>query len=86
MAMVYKCSDDVAAVTFIVRPQIDQSFCKHLIKHDTTNMKILYRAKSTSNWKRRCEAQRLDDSTSQAREWGRENHILLLRKGLRTRG
>jgi len=45
MVMVYNCSDDVVAATFIVRLQTDHSFYKHLVKHDITNMKdILSRA------------------------------------------
>jgi len=44
MVMVYNCSDDVAATTFIVGLQTDH-FYKHLAKHDVTNMKdILSRA------------------------------------------
>ena len=38
MDMVYNCSDDVAATTFIARLQTDHSY-KHLVKHDITNMK-----------------------------------------------
>ena len=45
MAMVYNCSNDVIAATFIVGLQTDHFFYKHLVEHDITNMKdILSRA------------------------------------------
>ena len=44
MVMVYNCSDNVVAATFIIRLQTDNSFYKHLVKHDITNIKdILFR-------------------------------------------
>ena len=45
MALIYNCSDDVAAAAFITGLQIDHSFYKHPVKHDLTNMKdIMSRA------------------------------------------
>ena len=45
MVMIYNCSDDVAAVAFIIWLQTDHFFYKHLVKHDITNTKeILSRA------------------------------------------
>ena len=43
MAIVYNCSDDVAATAFIAGLQTDYSFYKHMVKYDITNVKdILY--------------------------------------------
>ena len=39
--MIYNCSDDVEMTVFIARLQTDDSFYKHLVKHNITNMKYI---------------------------------------------
>jgi len=46
MALVYKCSEDIAAAAFISGLQVTHSFYKHLVKNDVTKIRnILIQAK-----------------------------------------